>query len=177
MGTKVLRDHKVMPWSNGAGITYEVVRSPESGDFDWRVSLAEIENDGPFSVLSGIDRSLVLLEGEQVILTNADKTIRLEELIVYNFPGEVPFECTLTSGPAKDLNIMTRRNKFSSKTEVLGPRSHLVDATKDTHILVGLRGETTVDGEKLAYREAAIITGNVEVTSTGSFAHIVFTAV
>ena len=44
--TIILRDHKAMPWPNGAGITYEVTRSPESGDFDWRISLADIDNDG-----------------------------------------------------------------------------------------------------------------------------------
>ena len=177
MGIQVFRDHVSMPWPNGAGITYEIVRAPESGDFDWRISLADIDNDCPFSVMPGVDRGIVLMEGGHMVLANSDESIRVDELVVFNYPGEVAFNCTLPSGPAKDLNIMTRRNKFSSKTEVLGPRTHKLDASKNIHILVGLRGETTVEGEKLAYRDAAIVTGSVEINSTGSFAHITLTAV
>lgn len=177
MGIKVFRDHVAMPWPNGAGITYEVVRSPESGDFNWRISLADIDIDCPFSVMPGVDRGIVLMEGGHMVLANADESIRVDELVAFNYPGEVAFDCTLPAGPAKDLNIMSRRANFTSKTVVLGPRSHKIDASKDTHILVGLRGETLVDGEKLAYRDAAIIEGVVDVTSTGSFAHIVFTTV
>lgn len=177
MGIQVFRDHVSMPWPNGAGITYEVVRSPESGDFDWRISLADIDNDCPFSVMPGIDRGIVLMEGGHMVLANADESIRVDELVAFNYPGEVAFDCALPAGPAKDLNIMSRRANFTSKTTVLGPRTHKINANKDTHILVGLRGETKVLGETLAYRDAAIITDSVDVTSTGTFAHIIFSAV
>ena len=166
-----------MPWANGAGITYEVVRFPAEGDFQWRISLADIDNDCPFSVMPGIDRGIVLMEGKHVLLANVDESIRVDELVVFNYPGEIAFDCTLPSGPAKDLNIMSRRANFTSQTTVLGPRSHKIDASSNTNILVGLRGETNIAGEKLAYRDAAVVMGEVEVVSTGSFAHIIFTSV
>ena len=177
MGVTIYRDHVSMPWPNGAGVTHEVVRFPIDGEFQWRISLADIENDCPFSVMPGVDRGIVLMEGQHMVLANADEFIRVDELVVFNYPGEIAFDCNLPYGPAKDLNIMSRRANFTSQTAVLGPRSHRINAKDDTHILVGLRGETTIAGEKLAYRDAAVITGEVEVVSTGAFAHIVFAAV
>lgn len=177
MGATIYRDHASMPWPNGAGVTHEVVRFPADGDFQWRISLADIDNDCPFSVMPGVDRGIVLMEGQHMVLANAEESIRVDELVAFNYPGEVAFDCTLPAGPAKDLNIMSRREFFTSETVVLGPRSHKIIANNDIHILVGLRGETTVEGEKLAYRDAAVITGGVEVVSTGTFAHITFRAV
>ena len=153
MGIQVFRDHVAMPWPNGAGITYEVTRSPAAGDFDWRISLADIDNDGPFSVLEGIDRWIVLMEGEYMILADGETTHRIEEQVPFFFPGEIAFDCTLGNGQARDLNIMTRRGNVDN-------------------IIVGLTGETEVEDETLEYRDAAIITGNQLVTTTGSFAHI-----
>ena len=173
MGTQVFRDHVAMPWPNGAGITYEVTRSPATGDFDWRISLADIDNDGPFSVLEGVDRWIVLMEGEYMILADGETTHRIEEHVPFFFPGEIAFDCTLGFGQARDLNIMTRRGNVDSNVRVLTEGSHDIDAgTNDINIFVGLTGETEVEEETLEYRDAAIITGNQLVTTTGSFAHI-----
>jgi len=55
-----------VPWKNGAGSTTEIAVFPQDAgftDFDWRVSLATIGADGPFSVFPGVDRTLALVEG------------------------------------------------------------------------------------------------------------------
>ena len=65
-------EHRRMPWQNGGGNTYEVARAPDgagSTAFTWRISIAEVVNDGPFSSLPGIDRMIVLIEGAQMALT------------------------------------------------------------------------------------------------------------
>ena len=95
MGIQILREHTEMPWANGGGTTFEVARFPQSGDLDWRVSLAEVKEDGPFSVLSEIDRTLILLEGVSVTLSSTDQVIELKELDPYSFPGETLFNCKL----------------------------------------------------------------------------------
>lgn len=174
MSSEIFRDHIAMPWSNGSGITYEVLRSPESGDFDWRISLADIDDDGPFSVLNGIDRWIVLLEGDHIILASDEGDHRVEEHVPYAFPGELAVDCTLGAGPARDLSIMTRRGLIESWVEVLTEGSHDIDASRGTHVIVCLAGETEFDEEELEYRDAAILTGNPLVTTTGAFAHIQF---
>ena len=48
-------------WRNGHGWTREVLRMPEAAeDWDWRLSIAEIERDAPFSAFPGVERELVL---------------------------------------------------------------------------------------------------------------------
>ena len=176
MGIQILREHTEMPWANGGGTTFEVACFPQSGDFDWRVSLAEVKEDSLFSVLPEIDRTLILLEGVSITLTSADQVIELKELEPFSFRGETLFNCKLSAGKARDLNIMSRRSKYSSTTKLIGPGAHKIDGSKDTHILVCLTGQLKIAGEKLNNREGAKVTENIEVNSTGIFAYVVFSA-
>jgi environmental stress-induced protein Ves len=53
-------------WKNGAGTTREIAVEPAGAgtdDFDWRLSLAEVDRDAPFSAFPGVDRCIVLLRG------------------------------------------------------------------------------------------------------------------
>ncbi|XES00502.1 HutD family protein [Streptomyces sp. S1D4-11] len=55
-----------VPWKNGGGVTREIVAWPEGadmGDFEWRVSLADVGGDGPFSAFADVDRILTMVEG------------------------------------------------------------------------------------------------------------------
>ena len=64
-------DCRRMPWKNGRGETVEIAISPDGAgidDFDWRLSMARVETDGPFSLFAGIDRTLAVLEGEGIFL-------------------------------------------------------------------------------------------------------------
>jgi environmental stress-induced protein Ves len=175
MGIQILREHTEMPWANGGGTTFEVARFPQSGDFDWRVSLAEVKEDSPFSVLPEIDRTLILLEGVSITLTSAEQVIELKELDPYSFPGETLFNCKLSAGKARDLNIMSRRSKFSSTTKLVEPGAHKIDGSINTHILICLTGQLQIADEKLTSREGTKVTESIEVNSTGIFAHIEFT--
>jgi environmental stress-induced protein Ves len=68
-------DYKTMPWKNGGGTTTEIVVSPEGAsldDFDWRLSMAHVGTDGPFSGFPGIDRTLSVLNGAGIRLVFAD---------------------------------------------------------------------------------------------------------
>jgi environmental stress-induced protein Ves len=53
-------------WKNGGGSTTEIAVAPMGAsldDFDWRVSMARVASDGPFSEFAGIDRTLDILKG------------------------------------------------------------------------------------------------------------------
>ena len=55
----------------GGGSTTEIAVAPPGAgfdDFDWRVSLATITQDGPFSAFPGIDRTLALVDGDGCLL-------------------------------------------------------------------------------------------------------------
>ncbi len=86
-------DYKIMPWKNGGGTTTEIAIFPERaelGAFDWRVSIAEVSSEGPFSRFPGYDRTIMLLEGKGMILdAGSNGLIELREPFQpQRFPGE-----------------------------------------------------------------------------------------
>jgi len=98
-------------WKNGAGWTREIARWPETGDWDWRLSIAEIEQDAPFSSFDGIERELVLLSGHGVRLRFDDgRCVQLEPPHGrLRFAGEDVVQGELVDGPTQDFNLMWRR--------------------------------------------------------------------
>lgn len=110
--SRVLRaeDYRRMRWKNGAGWTSEVLRIPECEDWDWRLSIAEIETDAPFSVFPGMERLLVLLDGNGLRLRFDDgKTHALQAREALHFSGERLLVGELLDGPTRDFNVMWKR--------------------------------------------------------------------
>jgi uncharacterized protein len=106
-----------MPWKNGMGSTTEIAISPADAkldDFDWRVSMAQVASDGPFSSFAAIERTLLMLEGNGLDLSVAGQpTVRIDRDTIHSFPGDQPTSATLVDGPIVDLNVMSRRNIVS----------------------------------------------------------------
>lgn len=110
-------DHRRMPWKNGGGETVEVIVHPEGAslsDFGWRVSMARVAGDGPFSVFPGIDRTLAVLSGDGMALSIEGLGERLltPASTPLAFPADAPTTARLKGGPITDLNVMTRRGAF-----------------------------------------------------------------
>jgi len=113
-----------VPWRNGAGLTRELaLQPPDAGpDFDWRLSVAEVERDAPFSAFPGIDRCIVLLRGAGMRLVSADGSLdqRLDRTHqAFHFPGDLTLQGMLVAGPCRDFNVMTRRGRFRAEVQVL----------------------------------------------------------
>lgn len=102
------------PWKNGGGSTTEVAVSPPGAGldaFDWRISLATIAADGPFSLFPGIDRTLALVDGPGVLLDLGEegKFALGEDAPIVEFAGEAQVSASLAGAPTLDFNVMTRR--------------------------------------------------------------------
>jgi environmental stress-induced protein Ves len=102
-------------WRNGLGWTREIhahATAGSSDDWAWRLSIAEIEQDAPFSAFPGIDRELVLLSGNGLRLRFDDGEVR--ELHPphdkLRFVGERAVTGELLDGPTQDFNLMWRRD-------------------------------------------------------------------
>lgn len=134
--------YRRMAWANGGGETAEVARFPDGeavAGFDWRISIATIAADGPFSALPGIDRKFMPLEGNGVWLRIGDAEPRLmatgDDPIA--FAGEEACACALVDGPVRDLNLMTRRGICIGSVErMYGPGSLAFPAEMDTLLLL-----------------------------------------
>ena len=104
-----------MPWKNGGGCTTEITIEPPGAqfhDFDWRISLATISQDGLFSLFPGVDRTLALVEGPGLVLDVDDsrRFVLGDEDTIIEFAGESAIQATLNGGPTIDFNVMTRRS-------------------------------------------------------------------
>jgi len=110
-------------WKNGGGTTRELAVYPEGAPFDsllWRVSIADIAESGPFSVFAGLDRVIVLLEGDGINMVFENGTTHdLKRLFEpYRFPGEEPVVAHLAGGRSRDFNIMLRRGVVTGQIHV-----------------------------------------------------------
>ena len=175
---------KTLPWKNGGGTTHEVMIEPpeatiESG-FIWRLSIADVKQDGPFSEFQGCDRTMVVLDGMGMILEfPMGRREQVEPLGVFRFPGEVPCVGRLIDGPVSDLNAMTLRLKARHATRIIDvdvmPRAILATTLKAQSPVVAVLAieravKVRVEGrDHLVAPGAALITRGVlalQVVST-----------
>jgi len=133
------------PWKNGAGLTRELAVEPSDRgahrDFDWRISIADVDRDAPFSAFPGVDRCITLLRGAGMRLASADGTLdhRLDRVLVpFSFPGDMPLTATLRGGACSDFNVMTRRSAW--RAEVVVQRHAFETSGVDALLLFGLEG-------------------------------------
>lgn len=140
-------DYRRMPWKNGGGETREIVVSPAAATLetlDWRVSLATVAEDGPFSVFKGVQRTLCVIHGAGIQLQAGDRAP--DPLYVssapYSFDGEVATTARLISGPIEDLNVMSRRGRFGHRVQRLVVNgTSVLDTTAQTLIIYCQRGD------------------------------------
>lgn len=104
-------------WKNQLGWTREICRSPEGeGEWDWRISIAEVDQECPFSAFPGCDRELVLLAGDGMDLHFEDgETVSLQPPHgSLRFAGERPLHATLPNGATQDFNVIWRRERIEA---------------------------------------------------------------
>ena len=133
-------------WKNDGGWTTEIARSADdsAAGFRWRISIAEIESDGPFSSFPGIARDLLLLEGNGIELVVDDalpRTLsrRFEHV---HFKGEAHVACRLLAGPTRDFNVMARRDAVRAEVvarPLVGPMVIFPEAGSEwfVHVFAG----------------------------------------
>lgn len=143
---------QTLPWRNGLGSTVELLaETPNKNEaFSWRLSIASVANDGPFSDFSGYDRTLLLLEGSGITLNKPNGIFKVLNLSLdyANFKGEDLIDATLHNGPIKDFNIMTLRSICTSSVTAIDETSEsllninadklLVYSIKPVNIQIGL---------------------------------------
>lgn len=100
-------------WRNGGGWTRELCAWPAPDDWVVRVSVADIDADGPFSTFAGVDRWFAVLEGAGVELVHgASAPIHLTTADgLHRFAGEDATEGRLLGAITRDFNVMVRRDR------------------------------------------------------------------
>lgn len=144
-GVRVVRhvDLVAVPWRNGLGLTREVAREQDprdSASFRWRVSIADVQGDAPFSSFPGVDRVAVLLDDATVGLTVDDVLTRMTPFTAVAFAGEAATTMHVAGDRVRLLNVMTTRTSTRADVQVVRGRTLDVGDTTSTHLVVVLQG-------------------------------------
>jgi uncharacterized protein len=165
------------PWKNGAGLTREIAAHPPGAgldDFDWRVSVAQVVRDGPFSAFPGVDRCIVLLRGDGLRLhfgAGAIDHVLDTPGSPFVFPGEQAVEADLLGGATSDFNVMTRRGRWHAEVATL--RAAQAMAAADTLLVLCCAGEWQVGSLPLSPSQGLLwraTTAALQVEPTGAHA-------
>jgi len=140
-------DYSEAPWKNGGGLSYEIAVD----DFMppvWRLAIARIDRDGPFSDWRGYDRTIVALDGGSVTLEVEGASIALEPYQPFPFAGEIAVNARVTGGSARDLNVMTLRSESLHDVEIVEGTARFVLDDDELAFVYAIGGDVFVDDER-----------------------------
>ncbi|MEU9183598.1 HutD family protein [Streptomyces sp. NPDC048484] len=151
--TRVIRMTTLEPqrWANGRGWTREIHRelaADQPRTTTWRLSLADIEETGPFSALPEMDRHLLSAAPVPLQLSIDGVVHDLRYTQVVRFAGASQVAATAVQGRAQALNLMTRRGIRGGVDLLSGDAQLPVSATSATALVV-LDGTVSLGGRQL----------------------------
>ncbi len=130
-----------MPWANGRGTSYEIASDrSDAGEWTWRLAMAPVNEDGPFSRIECVNRFLAVVEGAGMLLSVDRKKLQCKPMQVVRFRGDAITEAVLTDGPITDINLMIRRKEAEGEMAVVSDSGLLNEAS----IIVALGGNAQV---------------------------------
>jgi len=118
-----------MPWRNGGGTTQEVACNPggSTAAFDWRLSIADVAQDGGFSAFTGYQRIISVLEGQGIQLTvDGREQAPLAPPAppappaprqAYAFSGDAKVDCRLLDGAIRDFNLFYAPARYHARLQ------------------------------------------------------------
>ncbi|MCD5992276.1 HutD family protein [Pseudomonas sp. CDFA 602] len=148
--TRILRavDYPRMPWKNGGGSTEEITRDggQDLDGFGWRLSIADIEASGGFSVFAGYQRIITVLQGAGMTLDVDGITSR--ELLPsdpFAFSGDSTVSCTLLDGPIRDFNLIYAAHRYSARLQWIDVRQpQRLFSSADTLLLFSVAEQVAI---------------------------------
>lgn len=115
---------RTQTWKNGGGVTHEIARATEGGHLLWRLSVAEVASDGPFSAFPGLARILTVIEGAGLRLDAPDGCIDALPFVPVAFAGDLPVTGRRIGGPVRDLNVIHDPERIAASVRILGAAAH-----------------------------------------------------
>lgn len=145
-----LRFSELLPvaWQNGGGVTREVVSQKEDGKSPgWRVSMAELDREGPFSIIAGVRRHFTVIGEHPVTLVLPDQRAVLAPLESFIFEGEAAVNCLLPEGPSRALNIMYNPASWRASVRWLRAGEPLRPVPSAETFILAVGGQAWLTGE------------------------------
>ncbi len=156
-------DLATIPWKNGGGITREIAVLKNDEAIVWRLSMADVASDGPFSNFSGLTRILTVIEGNGMRLEGVERNLEATLYSPITFDGGDKISSTLIDGPLRDLNVMFDPLHCSANVRVLSAPANMAlePATGRTFAVVGLKGNAKLaEAILLGFGDTVLTNGN-----------------
>lgn len=148
---------KTLPWKNGKGETIELAinKNANLDDFEWRISMASVVEDGVFSDFSGYMRNLILIEGNGLNLQHDHNHIdKLSKLLdVATFDGSCTTVGNLHDGAITDFNIITAKAKYQTKVSTYLQKTIQQIKLTDLCFVYSLSADITFSSDNNAINE------------------------
>ena len=94
------------PWANGGGVTRELAVQRIEDQLTWRISVAEIGRDGPFSRFPGLARLHTIIDGAGLNLQGSTGIYKARPFKPLYFDGALPLNAQLLDGPCRAFNVI-----------------------------------------------------------------------
>lgn len=124
---KILRrsEFNSVPWKNGGGITHEIAKKERRGKILWRLSIAEVGQDAPFSLFEGLHRSLTVIAGNGMDLRDAFGNLAhsAAPMQPIAFSGNEVLAAVLRNGPCADFNLIFDPQFFEGRVDILSGKN------------------------------------------------------
>lgn len=166
------RDRPAQPWRNGGGSTSEVAISPNTAtteDFDWRISIATVDQESQFSLYPGVNRWLMPLSLDGMTLRIEGETTHLPGREAFAFGGEASVRAVNVTRRALDLNLMVHRGsaRGSLLALVLLDDTAIAAAANEFVVVVVLEGTPSVEETQLVELDAIALEPGTDVLLAG----------
>ena len=119
-------------WKNGGGITHEIARDKEGDGFGWRLSIAEVNSDGPFSLFPGFQRCLTVISGKGMELRGPSQSLGAKKFAPVWFSGDEAITGELNDGPCLDFNLIFNPEIYQAELEVVSPQEKSIRGRRKT---------------------------------------------
>jgi uncharacterized protein len=141
-------DLQQTPWKNGGGITREIAIARAGDALIWRLSIADVGVDGPFSKFEGLSRILTVIEGRGMELISPDATLQADYGVPVSFNGALEIQSRLKDGPLRDLNLIYDPSFCTGHAQVILTASkHTIDAKRGQIVALHCIAGTVALGE------------------------------
>lgn len=95
-----------IPWKNGGGITRNIASATCEAQTVWRLSRADVAQNGAFSNFAGLVRILTVVSPTGMVLEHPDGELNADPWQPVQFDGALKVFSRLKDGPLTDLNLM-----------------------------------------------------------------------
>lgn len=158
-------DLQKTPWKNGGGITREIAIARVGDALTWRLSIADVGIDGPFSKFEGLRRILTVIEGHGMRLISQDAILHADYAVPVSFDGALEIQSCLKNGPLRDLNLIYNPSFCTGHAQMITAASkHFIEAKSGRLIALHcISGSVTFGESELLHKADTVLIEDDEI--------------